>query len=98
VQGDPTPAGLVFDLLHEMKLISEYVSFDEWKSRLYAHAEEEGDYILNVLAQSLEDVEMYLSDESIYDCSGFENCLSEQGIQRLPTDADYFKKLIDSLV
>ncbi|MBW1968347.1 MAG: thioester reductase domain-containing protein [Deltaproteobacteria bacterium] len=98
VQNDPVPSKTVFDLLFEMKLVSEYVSFDEWKSRLYTKAEKEGDYILNVLAQSLEDVEMYLKDECIYDCSRFENCLTEHGIQRPLTDSDYFKKLIDTLV
>ena len=98
MQNDPMPARVVFDLLLEMKLISEYVSFDEWKSSLYAQAEEAGDYILNVLAQSLEDVEMYLNDESIYDCTRFENCLNEHGIQRPLTDSDYFKKLIDTFV
>ncbi|MBW1608431.1 MAG: hypothetical protein JRJ74_10090, partial [Deltaproteobacteria bacterium] len=77
---------------------SEYVSFDEWRSSLYAQAEEADNYILNVLAQSLVDVEMYLNDESIYDCSRFENCLTEHGIQRPLTDSDYFKKLIDTLV
>jgi amino acid adenylation domain-containing protein/thioester reductase-like protein len=98
VQNDPMPARVAFDLLLETKLISEYVSFDEWKSRLYAQAEKEGDYILNVLAQSLVDVEMYLKDESIYDCSRYENCLAEHDIQRPLTDADYFKKLIDTFV
>ena len=97
VQNDPVPSKTVFDLLFEMKLVSEYVSFDEWKSRLYAQAEEADDYILNVLAQSLVDVEMYLNDESIYDCTRFENCLTEHGSKRPPTDADYFKKLIDTL-
>ena len=98
VQNDPMPARVAFDLLLEMKLISEYVSFDEWKSRLYTKAEETDDYILNVLAQSLVDVEMYLEDESIYDCTRFENCLNEYGLQRPSIDADYFRKLIDTLV
>jgi thioester reductase-like protein len=94
VQNDTVPARTVFDLLLEMKFISNYVSFDEWKSRLYTKAEKEGDYILNVLAQSLEDVEMYLNDASIYDCSRFENALSKYSLQRPLTDPDYFKKLI----
>jgi hypothetical protein len=51
-----------------------------------------------VLAQSLVDVEMYLNDESIYDCTRFENCLNKHGIQRPLTDSDYFKKLIDTFV
>ena len=94
VQNDAVPARTVFDLLLEMKFISSYVSFDEWKSKLYTKAEKEGDYILNVLAQSLEDVEMYLNDASIYDCSRFENALSKYSLQRPLTDPDYFKKLI----
>lgn len=94
VQNDSVPARKVFDLLLELKFISKYVSFDEWKSRLYAKAEKEGDYILNVLAQSLEDIEMYLNDESIYDCSRFENALTKFRLQRPLTDPDYFKKLI----
>jgi len=51
-----------------------------------------------VLAQSLVDVEMYLNDESIYDCTRFENCLTEHDIQRPPIDADYFRKLMNTLV
>lgn len=94
VQKDSVPAKTVFNLLLEMKLISEYVSLDEWKSRLYAKAEKEGDYILNVLAQSLGDVELYLKDESVYDCTRFENAVTEHGLKRPPTDSDYFKKLI----
>lgn len=94
VQNDPMPAKVVFDLLLEMKLISEYVSLGEWKSRLYQKAEKEGDYMLNVLAQSLEDVEMYLNDKSVYDCSQFKNALSEYRLQWPVTNSDYFKKLI----
>ena len=93
VQNYPIQAKVVFDLFIEMKLISEYVSFDEWKSRLYKKAEKEGDYILSVLAQSLEDVEMYLNDKSIYDCSQFENALSKYSLLRPLTDSNYFKKL-----
>ena len=79
-----------------MKRISIYVSFDKWQSSLYAKAEKEGNYILNVLAQSLEDVEMYLNNESIYDCSNFENALSKYSLKRPLTDPDYFKKLIQA--
>jgi hypothetical protein len=51
-----------------------------------------------VLAQSLVDVEMYLNDESIYDCTRFEKCLTEHGIRRPSIGADYFRKLIDAFV
>jgi len=94
VQNNPIPAKTVFDLLLETELISGYVSFDEWQAKLYSKAEKEGNYILNVLAQSLEDVEMYLSGESIYDCSRFEIALAKYHLQRPITDLDYFKKII----
>jgi len=94
VQNDPAPARTVFDMLLEMKLISEYISVDEWKVRLQTKAEKEGDHLLNVLAQSLDDVAMYLNDESIYDCSRFEKTLSKYCLQRPPTDSDYFKKFL----
>ena len=94
VQNDPVPARLVFDMLLEMKLISKYVSIDKWKTRLYTKAKKEGDYLLNVLAQSLDDVAMFLNDESIYDCSRFENALSKYFLQRPHTDPDYFKKML----
>ena len=94
VQNNASSGRTVFDLLLKMKKISKYVSLDEWKSMLYTKAEEEGDYLLNVLAQSLDDVEKYLNDESIYDCSRFENALSKYCLQRPLTDPYYFKKLI----
>jgi amino acid adenylation domain-containing protein/thioester reductase-like protein len=96
VQNDPAPARTVFDMLNEMKLISEYISVDEWKVRLHKKAEKEGDYLLNVLAQSLDDVAMYLNDESIYDCSRFEETLAKYCLQRPPTDPDYFKKFLNA--
>jgi thioester reductase-like protein len=94
VQNDPTPARTVFDMLLEMKLVSEYISVGEWKVRLHKKAENDGDHLLNVLAQSLDDVAMYLNDGSIYDCSRFEETLSKYCLQRPPTDPDYFKKFL----
>jgi thioester reductase-like protein len=95
VQSEAIPARTVFDLLLEKKLISEYVSQDEWISRLYARAEETGDYILNVLAESLSDVEQYLTDDSIYDCSQFNKTIKKYRLDRPLTDKDYFGKLVN---
>jgi thioester reductase-like protein len=92
VQKNPILTKTVFDLLLETELISGYVSFDEWKSILYAKSEKEDYYDLNVLAQSLEDIEVYLNNESIYDCSLFEIALAKYYLQRPSTDLDYFKK------
>jgi thioester reductase-like protein len=95
VQSEATLARAVFDLLLDKKLISEYVSLDEWISRLYARAEETDDYILNVLAESLSDVEQYLTDDSIYDCSQFNKAIKNCRIDRPLTDKDYFEKLVN---
>ena len=96
VQDNPVPAHTVFDLLLDMDVISDYVSIDEWKSRLVKKAKDENDYILNVLAQSLDDVELYLKDKSIYDCSRFERALSAHNLQRPAIDSEYFMKIFHS--
>jgi amino acid adenylation domain-containing protein/thioester reductase-like protein len=96
VQNDPVPARTVFDMLLEMKLITEYISVDEWKMRLHTKAKKEDDHLLNVLAQSLDDVAIYLNDGSIYDCSRFEKTLSKYCLQRPLTDPEYFEKLLRS--
>jgi hypothetical protein len=95
VQSEATPARAVFDLLLDKKLISEYVPTDEWISRLYGKAEETGDYILNVLADSLGDVEQYLTDDSIYDCSQFNKAIANCGMSEPPYQKDYFEKLFN---
>jgi hypothetical protein len=94
VQGNPIPAHSVFDQLFDMNHISEYVSMDEWKLRLVQKAENENDYILSVLAQSLEDVELYLKDNSVYDSSRFEKALATHDLQRPVIGSEYFKRLI----
>ena len=94
VQADPVPAKIVFDLMKNKGFVSEYVSVEDWISRLYARAEEDNDYILNVLAQSLSDVEQYLTDESVYDCSRFNRALRDHGMERPSTDLRYFEKMI----
>jgi len=93
VQNNPVPAHAVFDRLLDMGVISDYVSIDEWKSRLINKAEDENDYILTVLSQSLDDVELYLKDNNSYDCSGFERALSTHDLQRPTIDSEYFMKL-----
>ncbi|UCH91318.1 MAG: hypothetical protein JSU60_00950, partial [Nitrospirota bacterium] len=94
VQNNPVSARAVFDLMLNVGVISEYVSIDEWKSRLVNKALKENDYILNVLAQSLGDIELYLKDKSIYDGSRFERALSEHKLQRPVVDSEYFMKLL----
>jgi thioester reductase-like protein len=82
VQNNPVSARIIFDLLLDMDVISGYVSIDEWKSRLVKKAAEANDNILNVLAQSLDEAELYLKDTGIYDCSQFERALSVHNLHR----------------
>ena len=94
VQANPTPARAVFEWLRNQGHVTEYVSVTEWKSRLYAKAEHAEHALLKVLADALEDVEPYLTDTSVYDCSHFDRAASQYGITRPATDADYFSKLM----
>lgn len=94
VQNNPVSARTIFDLLLDMDVISDYVSIDEWKSRLVKKAAEDNDNILNVLAQSLDEAELYLKDTGIYDCSQFERALSLHNLHRPAIDSEYFLKII----
>jgi len=93
VQNDPFPVRIVFNHMLEEGLIHDTVSIDAWKARLISNAEDEDDYVLRVLAQSLTDLERYLIDSNRYDCSGFEKALSAHDLKRPTIDADYFMKL-----
>ncbi|UCD30954.1 MAG: hypothetical protein JSV38_09015 [Desulfobacterales bacterium] len=84
----------VFDRLLDMGVIADYVSIDEWKSRLVKKAQDENDYILNFIAQSLGDLELYLKNKSIYDCSRFERALSANDLQQPVIDSEYFMKML----
>jgi amino acid adenylation domain-containing protein/thioester reductase-like protein len=94
VQAEPTPARFVFDLLRDRGEVTDYVSADQWKVLLHASAEQEDAPLFSVLAQSLEDVEPYLTDTSTYDCSHFDHAVSTYGIERPATDGAYFAKLL----
>ena len=94
VNPNPLPASKVFDLMDEKNLVSERVSVEEWKTGLTEKARNEGDSVLGVLAQSLDEVEMYLNDKSIYDCSQFEAALSKRRLRRPATDRSYFEKVL----
>jgi nucleoside-diphosphate-sugar epimerase len=94
VQAEPTPARFVFDLLRDQGEVADYVSAEQWKARLYARAEQEEAPLFSVLAQSLEDVEPYLTDTSTYDCAHFDRAVSAYGLKRPATDGVYFAKLL----
>ncbi len=91
---ETVPARLVFDLLADLGCVSRSVSAAAWKARMAEVSREENAYILSVLAQSLEDLEGYLRDRNVYDCSRFEAALAAHGMARPAIGADYFARLL----
>ena len=67
---------------------------EEWKSRLQQVADRENDVELGVLARSLDSVDPYLSDTSIYDISQFSNALLELGLTMPTVDVDYVTRFL----
>ena len=89
VQQDPVPADQVFERMERNGHISERVPLSEWKSRLQATADHDDDMELQVLIRSLDSVEPYLADTSVYDISKFTEALSEIGLTMPQIGADY---------
>ncbi len=95
VESNPMPAMTVFEMLSASGFIDGYVSYDDWREMLYRTGQAENDPILNVLAQSLDDVEPYLSDTSVYDRTRLDRAISIEGIETDIPDKEYFRKLVD---
>ena len=89
VQQEPVPADHVFAHMESHGYVSERVPIGEWKSRLEEMADREEDMESKVLVRSLESVEPYLADTSVYDISQFAKALSEIGLTMPAVDVDY---------
>ena len=89
VQQDPVPADHVFAHMESHGYVSERVPIGEWKARLEEMADREEDMGAKVLVRSLESVEPYLADTSVYDISQFAKALSESGLTMPAVDVDY---------
>ena len=89
VQPDPVPADSVFAHMEAQGYVKERAPIEEWKSRLEAMADREEDMELKVMARSLESVEPYLADTSVYDISQFARTISEIGLTMPTADVDY---------
>ena len=94
VEAEPLSAQAVFDCLLQRGYISGYVPMHAWLAKLYAKSEADNDHILHVLAQSLGDVEPYLTDTSVYDCSRFDAATRVCGMHRPGADLAYFEPFI----
>ena len=89
VQQEPVAADHVFAHMESQGYVSECIPIEEWKERLEEMADREEDMESKVLARSMESVEPYLADTSVYDISQFAKALSEIGLTMPAVDVDY---------
>ena len=94
VQQGPVPADQVFAYMENHGYVEDRAQLGDWKSRLETMADRDDDMELKVLVRSLESVEPYLSDTSVYDISRFSEALSEIGLRMPTVDADYVTKFL----
>ena len=73
--------------------VTKSVPLAEWRSRLEETAELENDNELRVLVQSLDSVESYLTDTSVYDNSRFTEAMMQLGLTAPLVDVDYVAKI-----
>ena len=94
VQQAPVPADQVFAYMEHHGFVADRVQLGDWKSRLETMADRDDDLELKVLIRSLESVEPYLSDASVYDITRFSEALSEIGLGMPAVDVDYVTKFL----
>lgn len=94
VQRAPVPASRVFKDMMDRGFVAKLVPLAEWRTRLEATADSQNDLELKLLAQSLESVEPYLTDTSIYDISRFSVALSQMGLAPPVVDLEYVTKFL----
>ena len=94
VQQDPVPADQVFAYMENHGYVADRAQLGDWKSRLGTMADRDEDMELKVLVRSLESVEPYLSDTSVYDISRFSEALLEIGLGMPAVDVDYVTKFL----
>ena len=94
VQQDPVPADHVFAYMESQGYVTERAPIGEWKSRLEGMADREEDMELKVLVRSMESVEPYLADTSVYDISQFTKTISEIGLTMPTADVEYVTRFL----
>jgi amino acid adenylation domain-containing protein/thioester reductase-like protein len=97
VADDRIPAEGVFQQMHAKGLIRDIVPMETWCSSLSEHAARENAPSLQLMAESLSDLTLYLADESDYDCRRFETIAQSRGLKRPPVDESYFDKLFTAM-
>ena len=94
VQQAPVPADHVFTNMRDEGLVADLVSLPEWRLRLEAAADSENDLELKLLVQTLDSVESYLTDTSVYDNSRFSQVLRQLGLAPPVVDVDYVTRFL----
>ena len=94
VQQAPVPADQVFAYMENHGYVGDRAQLGDWKSRLGMMADRDDDMELKVLIRSLESVEPYLSDTSVYDISRFSEALSKIGLEMPAVDVDYVTRFL----
>lgn len=97
VGGDRIPAETVFSQMQSNGLVDDLVPMEAWRARLSDHAVQTNDPALQLMAESLSDLTLYLEDESDYDCRRFYSVVDAQDLQRPNVDEGYFEKLFANL-
>ncbi len=94
VQQTPVEADQVFSYMMSNGFATERVPLHEWRARLEATANEENDLEMKVLVQSLDFVEPYLTDTSVYDISRFSEVISQLGLTAPVVEVNYVAKIL----
>ena len=94
VQQEPVPADKVFSYMENHGYVADRALMRDWKSRLETMADRDEDMELKFFARSMESVEPFLSDTSVYDMRQFSEALSEIGLGMPAVDVDYVTKFL----
>ena len=95
VEQDPTPADHVFDLMERNGHITERVPLGGMEVATAETADHDDDLELKMLLRSLDSVEPYLSDTSVYDISKFSEAISQYGLTMPELGADYVTMFLE---
>ena len=96
VQQQPIPADQVFTHMLSNGYATNRVSLPEWRTIIEGMTDREKDIELIALAQSLDLVEPYLADRSVYDISRFSEALAQLGLSMPAVDLDYVAKILEN--
>ena len=94
VQRPTTPAQEFFSRLQTVEPSIRSLSLEDWTEALAQFAQQTEDSKLEVLANSLPDIEGYLKDTSCYDSQQFQSALCDLGLSVPEAGFDYLSMLV----